>query len=174
MSEIDGQQNGHWHGLAHGFRRLELQIARPFHGCRIERCEPGGFCDSSRLGYNRAVAIDENPERDVSLHLLRIQRGRVSKRELFIEHHRRKIRLSADGLKCRPGAFAFLAADDRHQQQNQRTPRELNSHAVPFSCLTSSTSRASVSSACRGVIWFGSRFFNRCTTGWGITPNKAS
>src|SRR3954462_5785068 len=114
----------------------------------MESSESGGFCVARRIGYDRTLSIDEYPQRHVALNLLAVQRRRIPKRQLFVEHHWRDIRLPADRLKRQVGPIPLLAGRRHYQQSgNEALTHAVRVQPAPPSRLTSPTSRDTSSSA---------------------------
>src|SRR4051812_14741433 len=174
MAEENGQQYRDGYRLPLRLGRLEFQIPRPFHRRRVEGGEARRFSDARRIGNDRTVPVDEDAERHVALDFLGVERRWIPKRQLLVEHHRRDIRLPPDSLKREVGSIPFFASGHaQYQQDASRTnSRHVHVQAGPPSRLTSSTSRATSSSAWIGVIVLGSTFLSCCTTGCVCTPKS--
>ena len=106
------------------FAGTKRSSGAPAHRRRIERGVPTRLVDARRIRRDPAIAIDEQAQRDVALHLPRVQRGRISERKLGVQQRRHLVRTRARIAACAARAAAHRPFHSRPTidgQQRERT-----------------------------------------------------
>ena len=125
------------------FAGMNRSSLRSSHRRRIERGIAVELSATScRLAHDLPFLVDEDAERHVRLHLLRVEGRRIPERKFLVQHHRQYIGSRRLLPKTHPRPSSSFPAACRHRRAMHAANRPFIDIAIIYPCLARLTSRS--------------------------------